>query len=109
MPVKLKIKPKTLDFGNVKMGAKKSMNVSVANPKGKKKKHGLPVIIEGAPSLADFTVSNDCPAMLTPGHKCKIGVTFTPTAKGKVSDSLTIHDNAIGGQQTVHLVGAGEQ
>ena len=69
----------------------------------------MPVIIEGAPSVANFTVSNKCPAMLEHGAKCQIQVTFSPTAVGKVDDSLSIHDNAIGGMQTVYLVGTGKQ
>jgi len=85
------------------------MNVNVANPKGKKKKPGMPVIIEGVQDVANFTVTNKCPGMLEHGAKCQIQVTFTPTAVGKVNDSLNIHDNAIGGMQTVHLVGTGKQ
>ena len=108
MAVKLKVTPKTLNFGKVKMGGSKSKNVSVANPKGKKKHPGLPVIMEGAPSIADFAVTNNCPAMLEPGAKCQIQVTFRPTSTGKMSDSLSIKDNAISDPQTVHLVGTGE-
>ncbi len=108
MPVKLKIKPKTLNFGKVKIGSSKSKNVSISNPKGNKKHPGLAVIIEGVPNIADYTVTNNCPATLMPGAKCKIEVTFVPTSTGKISDSLMIDDNATGDPQMVHLIGTGK-
>jgi len=82
--------------------------VIIANPKGKKKHPGLPVIIEGAANVGNFTVANNCPAILAPGGKCKIAVTFTPGSLGKATDSLTIKDNAVSDPQLVHLVGTGE-
>ena len=82
--------------------------MSVSNPKGKKKKPGIPVIIRGVPNVADYTVTNNCPLTLEPGAKCKIRVTFTPTAVGKMNDSLTIDDNAVGDSQSVHLEGTGK-
>jgi hypothetical protein len=108
VPVKLKVAPKTINFGKVKMGRAKLKNVSISNPRGTKKHPGLPVIMEGAPSIADFAVANNCPATLQPGGKCQIQVTFRPSSTGKMSDSLTIKDNAISDPQVVHLVGIGE-
>ena len=108
VPVKLKIKPKNLNFGKVTVGSSKSKNVGISNPKGKKKHPGLPVIVEGVPNVADYKVINKCPVTLAPGGKCQIQVTFAPTSVGKMNDSLTIEDNAIGDPQTVHLVGAGK-
>ena len=88
-------------------GGAKSKPVTISNPKGKKKHPGLPVIMEGAPSVGDFTVADSCPAILQPGAKCKLGVTFKPSSLGKISDTLTIENNAVSDPQVVHLVGTG--
>jgi hypothetical protein len=55
-----------------------------------------------------FTQTNNCPASLAAGSSCTIMVTFTPSAAMKQTGTLTITDNAGGGQQTVALSGAGK-
>ena len=109
VPVKLKIKPKTLDFGTVKVGRSKSEHVSISNPKGSKKKLGLPVLIEGVSDGTDYKLTNNCPATLPPGGKRQIEVTFAPMSPGKKNDSLSIDDNANGEPQHVNLKGTGKQ
>jgi hypothetical protein len=56
----------------------------------------------------DFTQTNTCGASVAVGASCTINVTFTPTAAGPRSGTLTINDNASGSPQTVALAGAGE-
>jgi hypothetical protein len=41
------------------------------------------------------------------GGSCLIGVTFTPTATGSRSATLSIGDNAAGSPQLVNLAGTG--
>ena len=41
------------------------------------------------------------------GGNCSIGVTFTPTAAGSRSATLSIGDNATGSPQLVNLTGTG--
>jgi Cep192 domain 4/Abnormal spindle-like microcephaly-assoc'd, ASPM-SPD-2-Hydin len=56
----------------------------------------------------DYAISNNtCGSQLNAGANCTVGVTFTPTAKGKRTGTLTFTDNAPSGTQTVALTGTG--
>ena len=56
----------------------------------------------------DFAIhKNTCGASLAPGLTCKVSVTFTPTAKGLRTGSLTFTDNAPGSPQVISLSGTG--
>jgi hypothetical protein len=55
----------------------------------------------------DFAETNNCGASLAPGAKCSIKVTFTPTAAGTRTGSITVTDNAMNSPQTVSLSGTG--
>ncbi|MGA7963471.1 MAG: choice-of-anchor D domain-containing protein, partial [Candidatus Acidiferrales bacterium] len=55
----------------------------------------------------DFAQTNTCPASLAAAANCSISVTFTPTAAGGRSASISIADNATGSPQTVPLTGTG--
>src|SRR5262249_52788351 len=56
----------------------------------------------------DFAQSNTCGSSVAAGSSCMIGVTFTPTAAGNRSASVTITDNAAESPQTVILTGNGQ-
>jgi len=55
----------------------------------------------------DYAQTNNCPPTLAAGTNCTINVTFTPTAAGTRSGSLTITDNAPGSPQVLALGGNG--
>jgi Cep192 domain 4 len=58
----------------------------------------------------DFAQINTCPSnsrTLAAGASCTIRVTFTPTASGSRSASVTITDDALGSPQSVPLSGTG--
>ncbi|MGC2744304.1 MAG: choice-of-anchor D domain-containing protein, partial [Candidatus Angelobacter sp.] len=56
----------------------------------------------------DFAQSNTCPATLAPAASCSIQVSFTPTASGARSGSLTLSDNdPASPAQTTALSGTG--
>ncbi|HEX5411659.1 MAG TPA: choice-of-anchor D domain-containing protein, partial [Terriglobia bacterium] len=55
----------------------------------------------------DFTQSNNCGAGLAPGSSCTVNVTFSPTAAGTRTSSLTFTDSAADSPQTVSLTGSG--
>ena len=56
----------------------------------------------------DFAQTNTCGGSVAPGANCTISVTFTPTATGGQSGTLTLTDNAGNSPQTVSLTGTGE-
>jgi Abnormal spindle-like microcephaly-assoc'd, ASPM-SPD-2-Hydin len=67
-------------------------------------------------NISSITTSGDfgqstspkpCGSTLAGGKSCKILVTFTPTALGTRTGTLTINDNAVGSPQTVTLSGTG--
>jgi hypothetical protein len=72
----------------------------------------VPLIISSITITGDFTQSNTCgtglPAASSSQNTCTITVSFTPTAYGTRSGTLTISDNAsTSPQQTVGLSGNG--
>lgn len=57
-----------------------------------------------------FSQTNTCPASLAASSNCAVNVTFTPTAAGTLTGTLTLTDNSngvAGTQQTVALTGSG--
>ena len=54
-----------------------------------------------------FTQTNTCGTGIGEDGACTVSVTFTPTATGTVSGTLTIADNASNSPQTVTLSGTG--
>jgi len=63
------------------------------------------LVISSVQTTSEFAATNTCGAALAAGNSCTIQVTFTPTASGIQTGSLTITDNASGSPQTVALTG----
>jgi hypothetical protein len=64
--------------------------------------------IQVTAGASNFSASSPtCGTGIAAGTACSISVTFTPTAAGTVSGTLSITDNASGSPQTVSLSGAG--
>ncbi len=114
---KLVAAPKTLRFGRdveldgVSLPSKPKV-VTIFNPKNKAQ--NLTVKFLGVSNTGDFAIVNGppttCGATLAPKARCKIALTFAPTAPGKRTGMLTIADTAvINAPQLVHLVGGGMQ
>jgi hypothetical protein len=63
-------------------------------------------------NLADYNISvNTCPSSpttLAVGNSCSISITFTPSANGVRTASLSVTDNATGSPQMVSLTGTGQ-
>jgi Abnormal spindle-like microcephaly-assoc'd, ASPM-SPD-2-Hydin len=60
-------------------------------------------------AAGDFAVqSNTCGSSIAPGAVCTVGVTFTPTAQGTRSGTITITDSDIRDPQVVTLSGTGQ-
>jgi trimeric autotransporter adhesin len=55
----------------------------------------------------DFFQANDCLPTVAAGTSCLIAVTFTPTAQGVRTASVSIADNAPGSPQSVPLASRG--
>lgn len=57
---------------------------------------------------SDFAQTNTCGTSVAPKKSCTISVTFTPTATGARTASVSVSDNAGGSPQTVALSGTGQ-
>ncbi len=55
----------------------------------------------------DFAQTNNCPASMTPNTSCTLTVTFTPTADGSRSGTITAQGNFTGGPPSMGLSGTG--
>ena len=65
-------------------------------------------VLTGA-NAGDYAISfNNCPASLTSGSSCIAQITFSPTAVGARTASLTVTDNANGSPQSVPISGTGQ-
>lgn len=65
--------------------------------------------ISGIATTGDFAQTNLCPPSLNAGQKCTIQVTFTPTATGTRTGTLSVTDNSPNGlPQKVSLTGTGQ-
>ena len=63
--------------------------------------------ISSITASAQYSESDSCGASLSVGNNCTINVTFTPTAAGSQTGTITVSDDAIGSPQTVTLSGTG--
>jgi len=55
----------------------------------------------------DYAQTNTCGTSVAAGANCTISVTFTPTAAGTRTGTITVTDNAAGSPQTASLTGTG--
>jgi centrosomal CEP192-like protein/HYDIN/CFA65/VesB family protein len=103
--------PSSLNLGSEDIGSKSAaQNVTLTNT-GSGPLTINAVGFSGA-NPGDFGETNSCPispAQLASGNACIISVTFTPTAKGARSASLSVSDTGPGSPQTVGLSGTGTQ
>ena len=59
----------------------------------------------GGTNAAEFAQTNTCGNSLSAGDACTVSITFTPTAAGSRSASLSITDDAPGSPQSIPLTG----
>ena len=97
--------PNPVNFGTVKQGHSKSVNVTITNT-GTTTLTITGVSITGA-DMGDFGQRNNCTS-LAPGRNCIVDVTFTPTMTGPRSANLTVTDNTQAGTDSVQLMGTGD-
>ena len=60
-------------------------------------------------TTGDFQAKSTCGKTVVPLYNCAINVTFTPTAAGTRTGTLTINDSSSNSPQIVHLTGEGTE
>jgi len=98
----VQLTPSTLKFGSVQVGTDAIPQSSTLTNTGTAALN-ITNIVANLP----FTRASNCPATLPAGQSCIINVTFTPTAAGYSSRSITIEDNAGTGSQKLSVNGTG--
>ena len=73
---------------------------------------GLPLtitsIVTGGTNSGDFASTNNCTSPIAPAAHCTINATFTPTAGGARTATITVTDNASTSPQVITLQGTGQ-
>jgi hypothetical protein len=92
--------PGSLNFGSVATGATSpAQTVTVSNPTGSA------AAVSSIATSGDFAQTNTCGSSIAANGSCTVNVTFSPTANGARTGSLTV--NAGGVTDTVSLSGSG--
>lgn len=100
--------PNPLDFGTQLVGTTSGSQTVTLRNSG-----NAPLTITSiTPNGAEFAQSNDCPttpATIAVNGTCTFTITFTPSATGGRSGSITIAANTAAGTHTLSLTGTGIQ
>jgi parallel beta-helix repeat protein len=94
------VNPSALTFGSVATGATSAaQTVTVTNPTG------AAASVSSIAASGDFKATSGCGSSIAANSSCSVSVTFSPTATGSRTGSLTV--NAGGVTNTVSLTGTG--
>src|SRR6266404_671776 len=99
------LSPSSLAFGNQLVNATSAAKVVTV-----KNNQTVPLTIAGISTSGDFAQTSNCPLSpntLAAKLSCTISITFTPTALGTRTGTLTVSDNAPNSPQTASLIGTG--
>ena len=100
------VTPGSLSFGNTAAGAT-SAPQSVTLTNGGSATLNIASIAISGPNAGDFAISaKTCGASLAGSASCTVSVTFSPTATGTRTATLTFTDGAANSPQTVSLTGS---
>jgi hypothetical protein len=94
--------PGALTFKAQRVGTTSTAQVVTVNNPG-----ATPLKVTSITITGDFAETNDCPAKLTVGKSCTINVSFSPTATGTRTGTLSIKDTALSSVQKITLTGSG--
>jgi hypothetical protein len=103
------LSPTSLSFGNQNVGTTSTAQTVTLTNSGNAALTISSISLAGS-NPGDFAQSNTCPtgsSTLAAGSNCTISVTFSPTASGSRSASVSITDNASGSPHAVSLSGTG--
>ena len=98
------ISPQTLPFGIEGLGSTSSPETLTVSNTGNTAVTFTSIAMSG--DFAGATLAQ-CPSIAVDAEPCTFQITFTPTAAGVRSGTITFTDNATGSPQTVTLTGTG--
>ncbi len=96
--------PPSFPFGNQQFGTTSAPQAITLSNLAQ-----VPLSISSIVMSGDFAETDTCipPGTVAPGASCVINATFTPSAVGPRSGTITVTDNAPGSPQVVNLSGTG--
>ena len=100
------LNPSTLSFGSQTQGTTSAAQSITLTNTGNATLTLTSISVTGT-NAGDFAQTNTCGGSLAANGTCTINVTFTPTASGSRTASISITDNAPGSPQSVTLTGTG--
>lgn len=103
------LSPSSLNFGTVAVGSTSGTQTATLKNTGS----GTLTISSGGVTIGGanpsaFGGTTTCGTSLSAGSTCTVSISFTPSAAGSFSATLSIADNATGSPQTVALTGTGQ-
>jgi hypothetical protein len=98
--------PPSVDFGNQQVGITSPTQTITVTNTGSATLTISKIFLTGG-NHSDFFQTNHCKNSWAPGASCTITVSFTPSATGARSTSVSVTDNAPGSPQLVSLSGTG--
>jgi Abnormal spindle-like microcephaly-assoc'd, ASPM-SPD-2-Hydin/Right handed beta helix region len=101
----ISITPGSVSFGNVALGVTSSQTITLGNPGNAT----LDITQFTAPSGGFSMTGLSAPLTLAPGQTAKFAVSFTPSAPGSQTSSVTLSSNAPTSPVRLSLSGAGIQ
>lgn len=94
----------SISFGDTALGSSSSAQPITITNAG-----NAALSVASIAASGDFSQTNNCGTTLAINATCQVAVTFTPTATGQRTGTLTITDNASGSPQGVSLTGNGTE
>ena len=105
-PPSTSLSPASLSFGTQLLEKSSSAEPVTLTNSSKTAQHLTGIGVSGA-NASNFVQTNNCGTSLAAGTKCTISITFTPSASGARSATLSVADSASSRQQSVSLSGTG--
>lgn len=100
----LSLSKTSLSFGTVTVSSRTAAQVVTVSNGG-----NATLVISSITASGDFAQSNTCDAALNKHENCSISVSFTPSAAGSRTGSITITDNSPQATHEISLSGTGAQ
>jgi hypothetical protein len=100
------LSPTSLTFGSQAVGTPGAAQTITLNNTGNAALSITSITVTGT-NAKDFSETNTCGSSVAAEGNCPISVTFTPSASGSRTASVSITDNAPGSPQAVSLSGTG--
>ena len=96
----LLITPSSLAFGNIAVGSSSSLSLTLLN------NGPMPIINLALTLSGDYAVTSPCPVTtLAAGASCAVQITFTPSANGSRTGTLTVISSDPGSPASIPLTG----